>query len=369
LENIEITTPPEGERITNTDNYQADEIQNYPASSIRPVHIQRELDSMLLVDAIAEIPSEALLRSYNIEWHLVPADVIEQDFIAKYDDSIIEKETIENEEYGTSLTRIKTENGNSLGISTNGWFFYESDRGKSIVEIISFDGRLLDEEYLLASRIFSDVEGAQNHVSAVLNNFFATDNITPCCTIYAFEHIVLQAEQDRLMENDEIYRAYYEFGKIKTISQWSDMDNVYYTRFTFAINGIPLLDKPFSLLDEREIRAFVGESVVSARGLEYLLIEGMLRILAHEEVQAVISVDALLEKVRQKYDDIILTNPVTVTNMRVVYCPIPDISDDTDITLTPMWEVTTSSVTTERGREREYVSRIYFDAYTGEELR
>lgn len=332
-------------------------------------HIQKELDTAIYVDAKVEKPNSSIVVPYDMEWYSVPVEDITRLLIESNGDSVLDSTWYENEIYKSITTIIETGNGSNLFISY-GELSFESTRGRAYKEICNF-GKILDNEYVVGSGTlpFASSEEAVRQIDEILDAVGIANNFNIEYSVLAFDHLTLKNEQNRLLVEDEAYKDFFEMGKIKTIEQWSEDDDIYYFRISFNLNDIPFIDKPFGFLDERIMREFSGEGIVSKRGIERLYLEGIPKINIEKNEERIISLDTLFEKIKLKFNDIILSEPITITNIRLVYFPIPDISNQGKAELRPVWEVTSQSLVNKRGREQFIIQNFYWDGITGEEIR
>jgi hypothetical protein len=113
--------------------------------------------------------------------------------------------------------------------------------------------------------------------------------------------------------------------------------------------------------------------VVTKNGLIYFQCSGIYEIssIIKESIQP-ISISVALEQVKNKYKDVLLTDPVTITNIALEYLPLSKMNETVSYEMIPAWVFTAHQKSTIYGEKGNYSIDSYFpiiiNAETGQEF-
>ena len=125
------------------------------------------------------------------------------------------------------------------------------------------------------------------------------------------------------------------------------------------IDGIEVKEFGYLRDDYTSIPGSLIEIAIGKDGVEYLATNAVYEKLGEENV-SLQEPEQILEKVREKFDLLILDFEVLVEEMRVIYYPILQDLEEATATLQPVWEVQIEV----EGNHINY----YFDGETGKDL-
>lgn len=167
---------------------------------------------------------------------------------------------------------------------------------------------------------FMSKEDAINKADSIIKTLGITPFNNP--EVYSMDYRTLQQEQEIALENG--IEDFVNLGKIKLKENWTKDDEFYYLSYKVDIGGImcdPLgyTQMPSGLpIDGSKI-----EVIISKNGVELLKTTGIIYKPANTDVTGsrVISVEQALESVKKKFDNVILINKATITNISFIYTP------------------------------------------------
>lgn len=142
-------------------------------------------------------------------------------------------------------------------------------------------------------------------------------------------------------------------------------DEGYYLLFRSEEDGIPYLAQDYFLQDKVYCFGSVVEMIVTKNGLQYFMASGMYdRQEESEPAEELYDFRKILGKIRTKYKDVMLEEPVVIDRIELIYAP-DVISDSPQIyELSPCWAVYARSSSQSPGCDLFF----YYSAITGEEL-
>lgn len=158
---------------------------------------------------------------------------------------------------------------------------------------------------------------------------------------------------------------------------WSENEEAYAIVYPVQYNGVNITD--FGYWNSgKEVFALGSRilGVVSEQGLINLYCTGLYdQIEETESNVSCISLEAALTQIKKKYEDILLTDPITITNISLEYVPLATDSDSTVFEFVPAWVFDTKQVfnnEAENGKEAsQYESNysVVILAEDGQELK
>ncbi len=157
-------------------------------------------------------------------------------------------------------------------------------------------------------------------------------------------------------ENDELFA---QKAGLSPSDHWTEKDEYYLIEAVAEIDGIEVkefgyLRDDYVLIPGSGIQIAIGQD-----GVDYLQINAVYEKMDEEAVN-IQKPEQILEKVHEKFDLLILDFEVLVEQMKVIYYPILQATDQWLVNLQPVWEVQIEV----EGNHINY----YFDGETGKEL-
>lgn len=334
-------------------------------------HIQKTLDTNLSVDADVSVPAAKEYSSYLTNIKSFSADDMSKLFLQQ-DTS---KQTLSKVDYDPNGLNIKTENGSQI-TSFMGSLTYSSnsDREAGIASLISSYAVQYPESPAFTDPLtFASREDAIKEGAGILEKLDA-GFLPSAKNVLALTHNQLSDWQTSLLQ-DPNYKTFVDAGKAKVIDDWSSDDDVYYIIYSFKQDDLQVFNQQIEpgislAADSLPPRSMYAEMLISPKGIQYLNINGSLSIKGQAASNPIISSDAALEKVKEKYSQLILSTPYTITKAFVEYIPIPDSSElsaNTKVTLTPYWCFVIKITKDDKGHTAEIAER--FNAWTGADLK
>ena len=156
---------------------------------------------------------------------------------------------------------------------------------------------------------------------------------------------------------------------------WGEYDDYYYFVLYPKYHGIPIAEG-----DGSSIEGGTLDIAYCERGIEYLMANSLYKETGVLQSDIpVYGLDGALQMLKYKYDNTILTEPVTVSSIRFCYVPQPLAKGSKDYELTPAWQfVVKKAVLDVEGnleasnfageKAQTDTIDIYFDATTGKEI-
>lgn len=181
-------------------------------------------------------------------------------------------------------------------------------------------------------------------------------------TVYALDHATMMSEWEDYLMPDGTYEK-----------KWTKDEEAYVIMFQETINNLPLTESAYRDIIGHDVYGGRIMGVVSKYGLINLEIQSVYEPTAEQNVDKLISFNSAVELLKEKYKDIILTDPVTVSNVALELVPIKDQRDESKISLIPAYVFTANQrVTTSKEGFEDVIDdasfNIFFDAETGNEI-
>lgn len=136
------------------------------------------------------------------------------------------------------------------------------------------------------------------------------------------------------------------FIKKANINEWSEDDDIYYIQYSIIREELPLFYRS-SKSNESGISMQIDAHwsfntsvtiMIDKEGICYFDYENAFTdIQGEKEPQTIISPEEAINKVKEIYSDIILTDKHSVTKVYLEYIPVPDWEDISKIELRPYW--------------------------------
>ncbi len=361
-------TPPEGERVPDSAIPGGAAEADLPEE--RPSRITRELCEGVTVDADVIYPARSEYDCFATKAPELTPELLGNLFLTG-DASPRTVRQLEDPgerpEYA-GFFAVETENGSCVRWM-NGSLSYsapadgDGKRTATVQEVLSDLANTVhvnDVELPGLSRAEADAA-----VTGILEklDMIGTPEIT---AFVGLDHKAIEEYAAELLSRED-YQWAVEIGKLVELKDLTEADDGYYIRFGFTRDGLPLYGDGDRRLE------FAGDSMyvtdVSAGAyflggeLTDFFLEGCWSLdSARVRREKVIGVDELLEKVRDKYELEIVSEPMTITKIYMEYLPFRETNVDFD--LRPYWVLeygyTVDGRFQDAGAER-------FNAVTGED--
>ncbi len=141
-------------------------------------------------------------------------------------------------------------------------------------------------------------------------------------------------------------------------TKWKDS---YYMELTSLIDGIPLYESTYVASDDSAYNGGKIQAIVAAEGIEYLVVPNRYEMNGMKiKKENILSAQEILQKLKDKMENIILTEDVVVKKLELYYFPSIVDSQKGEFAMIPVWKFTL---------EDSYTDYIYlFNAINGDEI-
>lgn len=213
--------------------------------------------------------------------------------------------------------------------------------------------------------------------AAALIEQLGLGTITGEAKISGFTKEDLTDIQKYFMEYDEDFRVQCETGKLQSRDHFQDEDEMYRIKYVFEQDGLPVFgfeDPPMQMMGGIDapllatpMEATVYISSSGVRRIElYGAVDGNMKVSEDKEI---ILLDDVKKALIKKYEDVILTQEMKVTDIWLEYVPVIDIEEDNAVDLIPVW--CCESYIDHSNEEEGFSALRYadrFHAFTGEAI-
>ncbi|MEG0309051.1 MAG: hypothetical protein RR636_13990 [Clostridium sp.] len=342
------------------------ELQNFPS------HISEELDKNLTIDAEAKVPDAENYNVLNVKYKEYNSEQV-CDLLLK--DDIID---IRNE-YGTGSDKsiiIETKNNKVLSISKESLYFSLKDNGYSRLRF-ELDQFLFDD----MKRKFpkDELESLNKEESIDKVRQIAKELNLPIDDepiVYSMDIESLKAAENNFMTDEEA--AEWEAMKPGTGKRnWTEDEEGYLIVFKSRSNNIPIYSRNLVLSsDNSHLNKSELKAVVTKNGIASFEVSSMYNLVSIDtENLSCIDYLQALEIVKNKYKNIIITDPIKITNINLEYIPRLKDKELGEFKLTPAWvflteyEYTVDDVISNSKIVIKDTDAILIDAITGKEIK
>ena len=290
-------------------------------------------------------------------------------------DILLEDKEIETEQELSEGYTCATSDSDLLTVTGGGNIFFATDRYLNKISPTvtvqenapGYNGDHFDAQKDLP---FMTQDQAIKKALSLLDNLKITNMAVQ--KTYVLEHSQLQKEQDALAEAGEAWTFDKEKNeRIPVAVQYTEEDDFYYFTLWETLDGIHITPYPHgSPDDDSYVTGARAEMILSSRGIEYLSVESHYMVMNKEEEEALIRPEQAIQALENKYDQIILSNPVTVENMSLLYVPEIVNKNENKFELTPVWAFfTTEEITALGAKDNKAIKEtmVYFNAVNGKE--
>lgn len=181
---------------------------------------------------------------------------------------------------------------------------------------------------------------------------------------------ITKADMKEVMETPE-GRSFLEYSKpdqsIDTTIDTNELTDIYLITADFYLDGIPLNQMPLGDQERGVIANVMNFSmIVTPSGLASVAFQGVVQPHNMETKTKILEPTQVIDKLRKKYENIILQGPVELKKLDLVYVPYVSLENDRE--LVPTWQgLILQPGETGEGRENIAVP-VFFDAVTEEEV-
>ena len=120
--------------------------------------------------------------------------------------------------------------------------------------------------------------------------------------------------------------------------KWEDS---YFIELTTTIDGIPLYESTYVAADDSAYNGGKITAIISAQGIQHLVIPNQYRIdETSANSQTIFSAEQILEKLKFKLENIILTEEIVVEKMELYYFPTIVDTPKGEFQMIPVWKIT-----------------------------
>lgn len=138
-------------------------------------------------------------------------------------------------------------------------------------------------------------------------------------------------------------------GQLKEADKLGDKwEDSYFMELTTTIEGIPLYESSYVAQDDSVYNGGRITALVSKQGIQYLVVPNQYRIDAESaSPQQILSAKQILEKLKFKLENIILTEELTVEELKLYYFPSIIDTKEGEFQMIPVWKITLRDSLTE----------------------
>ncbi len=198
--------------------------------------------------------------------------------------------------------------------------------------------------------------------------------------VYALDVNTLIKEQDlyqKEIEQDDWFKEMQQKGKIKLKDEWKTSDECYYLFFDVSLENTKIYPNSYTIQESNgfPVDGSKIEIMISQDGIIYCDIGVIYEKINSETKHAkIISLDDMLDIVSEKYNQIILENPITIKNISLQYCVVPTKIDrdssgtiiNQEFEMVPAWILNTVQTVNARGKTIKENIDIIINAQTGD---
>lgn len=157
----------------------------------------------------------------------------------------------------------------------------------------------------------------------------------------AVTHIfALPVAYHQYVENTEVKEGVLESSKALG-RQWENLGDCYEVQLTTQYDGIPLCEEGYIAADDSGVNGGKITAIISTEGVQQLDVPNQY-IVDNKTVQEqkILTTQDILEKLKNKMENIILTDEYTVTKLELCYYPKIMDKEKAIFKLIPVWEIT-----------------------------
>lgn len=260
-----------------------------------------------------------------------------------------------------------------LIVSSGLQFDFSTNLSNCVNDLISFLDLTKMGELKKQELSFLTKQKVIDETANILKELNISPHLPP--EIYALDYKTLQKEQERLLREDESFKAFVEMGKVKLKDKWSEDNDCYYMIFQTEMYGIPCDSIGYTQQSsDFPVNGSEIGAIVSKNGFEACFVKGSVYTEENSvhDIKSLISLEQALESLKEKYNNIILSSKVTVTNISLIYAPvltgITRNNQKEQIELVPTWLFETEQSYTKGNKKSIGKIIVRINAITGKEI-
>lgn len=299
-----------------------------------PEELQKTLDENLIIDADIVVPETFPARTYQATLKEEDKEKIEEVFLSN-------KEITNVEEFSNDFDKTKknylysTTDDASLFIEGGSLFFYEK---KAIERQYT--------RYVKGDSSFIDYNLKETFPKETLNNVDREASVQSFKDICDGLEVEISGEPEVYAldaENlDRITDYSEEQPNGEPIEKWTEEDQVYFITAHVLYDAFPMTQ--FGYITKSGYgKGTCLSAIFGVDGLIEFSLNPFYEIIDNgKDISKICSLDVANNAIKEKYKNTILSNPVTVSEIRLEYVPVQKDVEKQIYELTPMWVYTAS---------------------------
>jgi len=297
-------------------------------------HIQKQLVKNLAVNAAVNAPPNVQKLNTLIAMPLK----LDSQKVQELERMFIDNSKFTNQINNGEDKYVQTEDGKVFAFENGNYISLRTKKFKYIDPIFN----LPDQPYPTADHFnknkdlsFMPYQQAVNEVKKVLVSIGIS--VHDEVETYTLDHQTMQDLEEKLMNDKTLMST--EGNHLILKDQWSSEDDGYFMSIQNALDGIPVFSLNHGSIDTNTL---VSGSFVyayySQSGLEYIFANFPYQKMAIDQKDVpIIGVENALAVVKEKYENVILTDPISITRIEFNYVPtLIDNSRET-FRMVPAW--------------------------------
>lgn len=299
-----------------------------------PSEVYKNVSDELIVDAKVKIPESfsGILKKYQITRKNFDEQLVLEALK-------IDQTEMENPTQGTFFNeKMNLSIGEYLAFATKKGMDY---RGLAVPEYCPRKEELS----------FASIEQATNQIFEFLQSAIQASSLE-VNKVYIFDS-ESEKIRERKISEDEGYQLDIKTGETNSENILDGKEGGYYFEIIQTVDQIPL----YQFDQEKDgisIPGFRVNCIYTQEGIEYLEASKVYEISKAEDDISILNVDAVINLLCKKLDNVIITDKLEVTEMELIYVPTEE------AVLMPVWKIVIQNA------EEDIL--VYFDAEAGKEL-
>jgi hypothetical protein len=181
---------------------------------------------------------------------------------------------------------------------------------------------------------------------------------------------IMDWQQELLSDESNSYNV---FGKTVILSDLSSNDDAYFLSFSFYYDDVPIYgtNSPSIVYADAVFPPSPGyaKMLITSSGISYFDLYPAYTVTGEKEISTIISPDEAIAKVKENYDNVIISTETKIVSVYLEYIPV---ESDGQTVLHPYWCLCiTHKITAEDGKSywSDYLTAERVNAFTGKELK
>lgn len=327
-------------------------------------HIQKELEPNFNVDADVIVPAN--VSNINV-LSVTPMTFDSEKGMAFRKKLIGDSKIIQNDD---SAMFQKTSDGKEILFQENNIHF-TTQKYQYIKQVFRFLPNDIDynaEQYKQNTDLsFMPYKSAVNEVmkNLTLLGISTYDKVD----IFALDYQTMKAQEKVMKDNGKLTDP--RNGTIKLKDSWSSEDDCYFIILRSQIDNIPVYPYTHGYVENNTV--IPSEYIYvcySKSGIEYLsIMYPYERKSIDQQNVEIFSAETALKTVQKRYNNIILTDPTTITTIELYYVPTLINESRTVFSMIPAWNfIVKQQIKTGDGKKHMISNHVIINAITGEEI-